>query len=199
MKTIIIGGFLGSGKTTIIMQLAKFLVGSGKRPHSVAILENEIGEIGVDDMLLRSEGYTVSELFNGCACCTMAGELRGNVRRLQHDLDPEWLILEATGVAVPQNIKDTLDPILEQPSIICCLADANRLMRMLKPAKTLIESQLTKADFIFLNKIDQVDDEMRARVQGAIREFNASAPVFEICGLKEVDPALWQQLLNAFA
>ena len=88
MKFLIVGGFLGSGKTSFILNLAKYMV-NVRGIQKVAILENEIGEVGVDDKVLRGSGYQVKGMFSGCVCCTMAGELPINVRMIQHDYDPQ--------------------------------------------------------------------------------------------------------------
>ena len=68
MKVMIIGGFLGSGKTTTILKLSRRLNDSGKR---IAIIVNEIGEIGLDGDTLSGTGITTEELTSGCICCTL--------------------------------------------------------------------------------------------------------------------------------
>ena len=67
MKLLIIAGFLGSGKTTLLLEVAQRLVAV---PQKVAIIENEVGEIGIDGKYLHQEGLQVQELFGGCVCCT---------------------------------------------------------------------------------------------------------------------------------
>lgn len=196
MKTIIVGGFLGAGKTTAVIQLAGFLANQANSTHRtrVVILENEIGEVGVDDMLLRGSGYQVSELFAGCACCTMSGELRGNIRVIQRELDPEWLILEATGVAYPINIKAAVDPLMECPAVICALVDAKRFLRMLRPAGALATAQLTDADVILINKVDLVDEAVLAETERRIRAIGAQGAIVRVCGLQEIDSDVWLAL-----
>ena len=70
MNLLILGGFLGSGKTTVLLQLAKYITGDHVKPGEtkVAIIENEIGEQGIDDKILKSGNYSVENLFAGCAC-----------------------------------------------------------------------------------------------------------------------------------
>ena len=83
MNVLILGGFLGSGKTTSLMQLAKYLVATSpaEKENKVMILENEIGQVGIDDEFLRSGGFQVSNLFSGCACCTVSGVTDSKGRR----------------------------------------------------------------------------------------------------------------------
>ena len=107
MKLIILGGFLGSGKTTVLLQMAKYLTGENVKSGEtkVAIIENEVGEQGIDDKLLKSGNYAVENLFAGCACCTLSGSVPGYIQKIQRELNPEWLIFESTGVGYPASIQ----------------------------------------------------------------------------------------------
>ena len=101
MRVIILGGFLGSGKTSVLLQLARYLVDNEKNSFSevkVAIIENEIGDVGIDDKVIVNQGFSVTNLFAGCACCSLSGELVYNIKTIQKELNPEWLIIEATGI-----------------------------------------------------------------------------------------------------
>lgn len=198
MRMIIFGGFLGSGKTTILMRIAQFLIRNSRddRKNKVVILENEIGQVGVDDMLLKSNGYTVNELFAGCACCTMSGELRGNVKVILREMDPEWLILEATGIAYPLNIKETLDPIIEIPAVIVSVVDAHRFLRMLTPLNDLIVSQLKDAKYIFVNKIDLVTAEITQEVKARVKDIAPLAQIQPVSGLAPIASDVLEDLVR---
>lgn len=195
MKAIILGGFLGAGKTTVLMQLARYIVAhtASEKANKVVIIENEIGKVGVDDMLLKSNGYSVSELFAGCACCTMAGELRGTLRVMQKEMDPEWIIIEATGVAYPQGIVESIEPVVEGTPKICCLVDSQRLTRMLRAAPDLTTDQIKDAQTVLINKIDLVDAETLAKVDEAVAAINTAGKKYHICGLETVDEAIWAE------
>ena len=106
MKVMLVGGFLGSGKTTFIRSLADFLVRQERQ--RVVILENEVGEIGIDDQYLAMEGFQVREITAGCICCTLTGELTLAVNELAEQWHPDWLVIEATGLARPDRIRQTL-------------------------------------------------------------------------------------------
>ncbi|MBO6010916.1 MAG: hypothetical protein J6P71_03850 [Oscillospiraceae bacterium] len=79
MKVLLLGGFLGSGKTSVLLRLAQYLVSRGEGGSKVMIIENEIGEVGVDDKLLKSQGLQVRELFAGCACCSGGADLINDI------------------------------------------------------------------------------------------------------------------------
>ncbi len=85
MKLLIIAGFLGSGKTTLLLQVAKHLAAASQR---IAIIENEMGEVGVDGEYLTLEGLHVQELLGGCICCTLAAGLVGTLEKVQRLFQP---------------------------------------------------------------------------------------------------------------
>ena len=87
MDKIIISGFLGSGKTTLLLRIAKSLVEDSGR--KIAIIENEIGKVGVDDQTIAAEGLTVKELFSGCVCCSLRLDLINTLLELERNVNPD--------------------------------------------------------------------------------------------------------------
>ena len=187
MKFLIVGGFLGSGKTSFILGLAKYML-EQRGIRKVVILENEIGEIGIDDKILRGSGYQVKGMFSGCVCCTMSGELPSNVLKLQKDLDPDWIIMEATGVAFPDSIKQNLSEALGIHAEVVCIADAQRWERLVKPLAHLLPLQLEGADLVLLNKSDLVEKEELEAANESIRSCN-SQTLIECISTKDGIPA----------
>ncbi len=171
MKILLVGGFLGSGKTSFIIKLAHHMI-DDLGISNIVILENEIGEISVDDKVLAGSGYQVRGLFAGCVCCTLAGELPSSVRQIERDINPDWIIMEATGVAFPCSIKENLSKALGMECHIVCLTDAKRWKRLYGPMHHLFEYQLKDADLILVNKADLVDEATLAEVIAMVREFN---------------------------
>ena len=170
MNFLIIGGFLGSGKTSLLLQLAAYMrdrLGIEK----TVILENEIGQVGIDDRVLSGAGYSVRGMLAGCVCCTMAGELPLTVQAIARDIAPQWIIMEATGMAFPQNVKENLAETLGIDSRICCIVDAKRWPRLLKPLEHLLPLQLKEADVVLLNKIDLIDESALASVRESVAGF----------------------------
>jgi Putative GTPases (G3E family) len=192
-KILIIGGFLGVGKTSLILQMAKYLVenGSGK-PETVVILENEIGEISIDDKTLSSGGFTVETIFSGCICCTMAGEMVYNVRKISEQMNPDWIILESTGVAYPQKIREKLESSIGIEGHICCVADGKRWKRLLIPLGTFIQEQLDGAEVVLVNKIDSVSTEELTEVDESIRSFNPQTRIFHVSASLGVSDDVWK-------
>lgn len=110
MNLIIFGGFLGSGKTSLILSLAHFLVESENSIKSdLVIIENEVGEIGIDHKVLKSGGFSVKELFSGCICCQLTSDLITTLNDIYEKINAKWIIIETTGLAYPGKILGNLN------------------------------------------------------------------------------------------
>lgn len=195
MKILILSGFLGSGKTTALMRLVRFMVehSAPDRENKVMILENEVGEVGIDDTLLRSGGFQVNNLFSGCACCTVSGELVSAVVTIWKEYDPEWLIVETTGIAYPRNMQENLKKALRLDSRIVVLVDASRWNRLLIPMHHLLKGQIEGSDAVLINKTDLVDDATISKIENDIRIFEPGAVIFKISALHDVPDEVWQK------
>ena len=196
MKIIITGGFLGAGKTSLVLQMARYLAGENpEHKAKVVILENEIGEVSIDDKVLENGGFEVETMFSGCVCCTMAGELVTNVYQIVNRLDPEWIIMEATGVAYPLNIKENLEQSVPMESCrIFCVADAKRWMRLRRMLEAFMRDQLDCADAVFINKIDAVDEAAAEQVAESVKSFNPEAKCFRVSAARGIDRAVWEEV-----
>lgn len=199
-KLLIIGGFLGSGKTSVILQLAKYLVGEDPEARAkVVILENEIGSVSIDDRTLASTGWSVEPMFSGCVCCTMAGELVVNLHALITRYAPEWIILETTGMAYPNNVKKALSESMpELECSIVCLADAKRWKRMqrVEQLAEFSQEQLEGAGAVLVNKSDLVTEEILNEVDASIRTYNADAAIFHVSALQGIPDTVWRQIFG---
>ena len=147
---------MGSGKTTLLLSLARYLVDSSRSGsvYKVVILENEVGREGIDDKLLRGNGFNVENLFNGCACCTLAGELVSAAYEIEKEYAPDWLIVETTGLAYPGLIQDNLSAGIGMESRVCTVVDVSRWKRLMNAMRELFVGQTERADVILMNKTD---------------------------------------------
>lgn len=197
MKILLLSGFLGSGKTSVLLQLAKHIAdtvpGDGMK---VMIIENEIGEVGVDDKILRAQGLAVKDLFAGCACCTSGGDLLNDIAVIRDTMDPEWIIVEATGVAYPKQIKESVEQCFKLPVHVLALADASRWKRLKSYMSQLLEAQIECAELAIINKVDLVDEETAQKIADDIRGFNATAVIDFTVGNKPIDPAVWKPIVD---
>ena len=199
MKILLLGGFLGSGKTSVLLPLAKYMVEhstySGTR---VAIIENEIGDVSIDGITLRNAGLSVQELFSGCICCTLGTELIEGLMNLEHDSNPEWVIIEATGVACPGAVRETIQqfmPQIEEIRIVV-LCDAERLPRLLRAIVAIAPQQVADGEVLLLNKIDLVDENALREAEETLREYNQTAPIYRICAKNGIDDAVFAAMIG---
>jgi G3E family GTPase len=179
VKLLCIGGFLGSGKTTILMQVAHALVGAGR---TVVIVENEIGEIGVDGDIVSELGIPVRELFGGCVCCTLKAGLVGTLRDIAAGIAPDWVIIEPTGLASPSDLVDAVQSWAPEVDDIRVLTvvDAARLDILLDVAAPLIEAQIKAGSVVAVNKVDEVDSVTLDYAESVVRALNPSAAIHAI-------------------
>jgi G3E family GTPase len=181
----VLTGFLGAGKTTLLNHI--LTEHHGKR---IAVIENEFGEVGIDDRLVVGidAEEEIFEMNNGCICCTVRGDLiriLGNLMRRRDRFDQ--ILVETTGLADPAPVAQTFfvdDEVAGQLRLdaIVTVVDAKHLLPHLeerKPEGVENEAveQIAFADRIVLNKTDLVDDAQLALVIARIREVNALAEI----------------------
>ena len=194
MKTIVLGGFLGSGKTTVLLQLAKYITGRPDFPQ-VVILENEIGEVGVDNEILEGAALSVESVFSGCICCTGALELTDAVQAIQSQYDPDWLIIEATGMALPVSVKNKLYETFGLESVMLTLTDASRWKKLVKITPEFVQGQLEGADTVLITKTDKADDDTLAQVYAAVKAWSGTARVYPVCALDPINEKIFEELM----
>ena len=195
MHLLLIAGFLGSGKTTLVIRLAKAARESGRR---VAILVNEIGEIGIDDQLMRQLSLNVWEMVSGCLCCTLSGDLINTLQLLDDDYQPDLVLLEPSGVAEPGNILKLLPyyrgrPLAGVRSIT--LIDPLRAQMLYEVLTPLITAQIQRADMLLVTKTDIASAEEMAQVRQIAGELNPAAKLFCVSAKEAIAPELMAELL----
>lgn len=198
MKLLVLGGFLGSGKTTILTSLARYIIGDDPgEGYKVMVIKNEIGEVEVDDKLLRAGGLQVQDMLAGCACCTLAGQLGPTIEQVREEYDPEYIIFEATGVANPSSIVETVRNCMpELPIRSCTLVDAKRWPRIKPAIGHLVEDQIEGVDTIIVNKVDLVDEAAADEVASDVHAMNPESLIFKVSALDGVDDSVWHAVLG---
>jgi G3E family GTPase len=199
VKIIIFGGFVGSGKTSLILSLARYIVGDTPpvKPKLV-IIENEIGDVSIDDKVLKAGGYNVTELFGGCVCCQLTSDMTNSVNNIFEKYNPEWIIIEATGLAYPGNILGTLLKYgkgLEEIKTIT-VVDSERWTDLRDITPVLLEKQVGECGLALINKIDLVGEEVLELVVNDVKKINPKAEIIKLSAAKEIDTGLWEKVLR---
>lgn len=199
LKIIILGGFLGSGKTSFLKKFAKYILDKEKSSGSktkVVIIENEIGNVAIDNQILENENLNVKTLFSGCVCCTLQGELVSTIKALMKQENPDWIIIESTGVAYPGSIKEKIQDQLKLNSYIVTLTDAGRWNKLLRAMESLISGQLKDSNQVLLNKIDMVNDDELKNIKDSIMTFNKDVDIEEICAVSNINEEIFEKILT---
>ncbi len=177
MKCIIIGGFLGSGKTTTIRKLVEQL---GKQGRKTAVIVNEIGEIGIDGDIISEGGVETREITSGCVCCTLRISMEYTLRNLIASYNPDTIIIEPTGIAFPGQIKSNIKS-MGLPGItfspIVNLVDAGRLGPDARELQNFMKNQIGDAEILGINKVDLVDSEKLLEICLLLRRLNPRARI----------------------
>lgn len=184
----VITGFLGAGKTTLVNYILK-----EQRKWKIAVLENEFGEVSIDDGLVAEAMDAPEDIItmdNGCVCCSVRGDLvrtLGQLATRRKDFDA--IILETTGLADPAPVIYTIqtNPKMSEHyriDSLITLADCKHIGLHLdekKPDGSVNEAlqQVAFADKILLNKIDLVTTEEKEAVKARLASINKFATVIE--------------------
>jgi len=176
----VVTGFLGSGKTTLL----KGLLERDPGRERIAVIVNEIGEIGIDGRVLTGFEFVenVVELASGCVCCSI-DEYRFDlaVDELVRRLDPALLVLETSGVADPAPTLERLRRCGLGIDAVVTVVDA-RAWKTAWRVSSAARRQVAAADFVVLSKTDLVTPRALARVRAGVAGLNARALVLEGAG-----------------
>lgn len=176
----ILTGFLGAGKTTLLNRILTHHHG-----RRIAVIENEFGEVGVDNELVISADEEIFEMNNGCICCTVRGDLiriLGNLSRRRNQFD--YVLVETTGLADPGPVAQTFfadDEIKEHYRLdgIITVVDSKHAWLHLDDSRECQE-QIAFADRLLLNKTDLVGPADLERLERRIRSMNRVAEIHRV-------------------
>ncbi len=176
LPVTIITGFLGSGKTTLLNHIL-----TNQHGLKIAVIVNEIGDIGIDGELIVSAGDGMMELSSGCICCSLNNDLVDSIYRVLERREPlDYLIVETTGLADPLPIILTFlrsefrDRVRIDSTIT--VADAENFSPDLFD-NLAASNQFRYADAVLLNKCDLVDDQVLHGIEARIREIRGEARI----------------------
>ncbi|HFJ8954797.1 TPA: GTPase [Serratia liquefaciens] len=178
----ILTGFLGAGKTTLLRHIL-----NAEHGYKIAVIENEFGEVPIDNALIGDRASRITTLSNGCICCSKSNELADALLDLLDGVDQgqlafDRLIIECTGMADPGPITQTFfshEILCERFLLdgIITLVDAAHADQQLTQF-SIAQAQVGYADRILLTKTDVAAD-CEALIQ-RLQQMNARAPVYKV-------------------
>lgn len=173
IAVIIVSGFLGAGKTTLIQKL---LAPSFDRERTV-ILENEFGEVNFDGAMLKKRGLSVVSVLSGCICCTGTGNFTGAIQEAAEQFSPKQIVIEPTGVA---KLSELLALFTQPPLLALCevkqaitVVDVKNFKHLHYLTEEFYENQIMNSDVAILTKTDGLDQQV---VDDVTRRLHEMAP-----------------------
>ncbi|MBL8816991.1 MAG: GTP-binding protein [Planctomyces sp.] len=174
----VLTGFLGSGKTTLLNRIL-----SEQHGRRIAVIENEFGEVGVDNDLVIGAEEEIFEMNNGCICCTVRGDLiriLGNLMKRKDRFD--YILIETTGMADPGPVAQTFfmdDELRERMCLdgVITVVDAHHVLQHMDSSSEVRE-QIAFADVILLNKTDLVSASDLDLLESRLHIMNAAAKIY---------------------
>jgi G3E family GTPase len=188
----IITGFLGAGKTTLLNHIL-----TAEHGHRIAVIVNELGEIGIDGELVVKDEGSILELSNGCLCCTVKGDLTKIILDLLKKKDSfDHVIIETTGIANPAPVAEVFyfDPHINNSFYvdgIVTVIDAFNVEQHLEENDECYK-QISFADLILLNKTDLVDEKLLSKTKSLVSLINPLVKTID-CQHSKIDV---QEILN---
>lgn len=177
MNILIVSGFLGAGKTTFIKELSK------RTQKEFVILENEYATSGVDGERLKKESnkdINIWELTEGCVCCSAKGDFAESVLTISNTLDPDYLVIEPTGVAKLFNLIENLQQIeYDRIKLLApiTIVDVWSIDRYLQEFPDIYKNQIQASDKIILSKTEELSDKELEQIIQKIHMIHADCEI----------------------
>mmetsp|Transcript_46411 Transcript_46411/g.86727 ORF Transcript_46411/g.86727 Transcript_46411/m.86727 type:complete len:424 (+) Transcript_46411:52-1323(+) len=191
LPVTILTGYLGAGKTTLLNYIL-----TEQQDKKLAVIENEIGEVSIDDALVEQKHQDIAEelvlLDNGCICCSVRGDLIQTLHRIGEKYrfgggHLDGVLIELTGMADPAPVVQTfiVDETVQQTFYVdnvVTLVDAKHAISKLDeskgdPEKGTACAQIAFSSTVLLNKTDLVDEDHLKKVTARIKELNGAADI----------------------
>jgi G3E family GTPase len=176
---ILIGGYLGSGKTTYLNRLL-----SEANGRKIAVLVNDFGAINIDASLIEGSVDDIVALQNGCICCSLAMGMQSAILKvLKRDVKPEAIVIEASGVADAGEVAKILSDEAMRPfaslDLIISMLDCENLASYQPAELRLIREQLRYSGIVMLTKIEHASATNMSDAKELVRELNAGAVIID--------------------
>ncbi len=176
-KTAVFSGFLGAGKTTLIKKLIKDVY-SGQK---IVLIENEFGEIGIDGGFMKDAGIEVTEMNQGCICCSLVGDFDKALKEVVKTYSPDRIIIEPSGVGKLSDVIKAVENVATEAEIeldsAVAVVDAKKAKMYMKNFGEFFSNQIEHATTIVLSRTQMVTEEKLGLVVDMIKELNDKASI----------------------
>ncbi len=205
MKIHLVGGFLGSGKTTAIIQACRMLLAVGKK---VGVITNDQGKYLVDTAFMKFNDIPTVEVAGGCFCCNYQ-DLNSQINILNDQIKPDIIFAESVG-SCADLVATVINPLLKyaeqtvQPLSLSVFADSRLLLRRLKgqplpfsdDVTYIFDQQLEEAGILLVNKIDLLKPEELIQLKSLVNTHWPTVDILFISALFQKDIFSWVTILD---
>ncbi len=175
-KIDVFSGFLGAGKTTLIKKLLKEAYNGEK----LVLIENEFGEIGIDGGFMKEAGIQITEMNQGCICCSLVGDFGKALAQVLEQYRPDRILIEPSGVGKLSDVlKAVMDVNSDAIQLNCCttVADASKIKMYMKNFGEFYKNQIEAAKTIILSRSQKLSEEKLAAAVEMIKQLNDKATI----------------------
>ena len=175
-KIDVFSGFLGAGKTTLIKKLLKDAYAGEK----LVLIENEFGEIGIDGGFMKDAGIQVTEMNQGCICCSLVGDFGKALAQVLEQFHPDRILIEPSGVG---KLSDVLKAVMNVQSddlvlnTYTTVVDASKIKMYMKNFGEFYKNQVETAKTIILSRSQKLSEDKLAEALAMIRQLNEHATI----------------------
>ncbi len=186
MRTTVVCGLLGSGKTTFIKNFVRGAAGK------VVVLVNDFGAAGIDGEIFSAEGIRSLELPSGYVCCTLKGDLITTIKKIVRDAAPDHLVIEPSGVASPSAVIEALEEAGLDPATIVGIVDVSEFSELYDSGMYggFFEDQIACSDVILINKTDLADEGTIGEAVNRVETVNPRAILYRTVNARFPESAL---------
>ena len=176
-KIDIFSGFLGAGKTTLI----KKLLAEAYSGEKVVLIENEFGQIGIDSGFLKESGVQITEMNQGCICCSLVGDFGKALHEVLTTYTPDRILIEPSGVGKLSDVIRAVQGVTEDGSAVLnsatVVVDAGKCKLYMRNFGEFFNDQVESAGCIVLSHTDNIAEDKLATAISLLREHNATATI----------------------
>ena len=186
MELVLISGFLGSGKTTMLLSTVDQIIAMTNK--KVVIIKNDFGNVGIDAKVMEKSGLQVRELPSGCICCTLGVDFLKTLTTVATEYHPDLVFVEPSGLADPASIiilmKGYKGPKVDRIRVMI-IVDAVRFNLISRAMPAPMERQLKIGDVIVINKIGEATKEQIDEVRQAVHKMGLSTQLILASALQK--------------
>ena len=175
-KIDIFSGFLGAGKTTLIKKLLK----EGFNGEKLVLIENEFGEIGIDGGFMKDAGIEVTEMNQGCICCSLVGDFGKALQKVLDEFSPDRILIEPSGVGKLSDVIKAVQGVCNENVVLnsyTTVCDASKIKMYMKNFGEFYKNQVETARTIVLSRTQKISEDKLIEAVAMLKELNNNATI----------------------